>query len=199
MQAWTYRDLDTKWRWVVCLMLQLLYLWGKSHSCAAGGNRIHPVALSLYPVFCCSICSWKVAVTNRRNGQVQQDATQHDTGLFQRVTAVSALSILGINAPTSNSKGKGKGKVHPETHHEDPEVEWRYSSTLSLTSALDGVGGRHAQAALPPENTWYPLYRRLGGPQGQSRRVRKISRLPGFGPRTVRHVASRYNEHQIVG
>ena len=44
-----------------------------------------------------------------------------------------------------------------------------YSSTLSLTSALDGVGGqRHALAALHPGKTRYPLYRRLGGPQGRS-------------------------------
>jgi len=46
---------------------------------------------------------------------------------------------------------KGKGKGHPRTGHERPEVEKRYSSTLSLTSALDGVGGeRHALAASPP-------------------------------------------------
>jgi hypothetical protein len=45
---------------------------------------------------------------------------------------------------------KGEGKVHPRTGHEGPEEE-RYSSTLSLTSALDGVGGqRHAPAALLP-------------------------------------------------
>jgi len=35
---------------------------------------------------------------------------------------------------------KGKGKVHPITGHEDPVVEKRYSSTHSLTSALDGGG-----------------------------------------------------------
>ena len=35
---------------------------------------------------------------------------------------------------------KGKGKVHPRTGHEDPVGEQRYSSTLSLTSALDGGG-----------------------------------------------------------
>jgi hypothetical protein len=29
-----------------------------------------------------------------------------------------------------------KGKVHPRTGHEGPEGESRYSSTLSLTSAL---------------------------------------------------------------
>jgi hypothetical protein len=33
-------------------------------------------------------------------------------------------------------KVKIKGKVHPRTGHEDPE-EYRYSSTLSLTSTLD--------------------------------------------------------------
>jgi hypothetical protein len=36
------------------------------------------------------------------------------------------------------------------------------------------------------------LYRRLGGPQGRSGRVRKISPTPGFDPRNVRSVASRY-------
>jgi hypothetical protein len=47
-------------------------------------------------------------------------------------------------------KGKGKGTVRPRTGHEGPEVEKRYSSTLSLTSALDVVGGqRHDSAALP--------------------------------------------------
>ena len=47
-----------------------------------------------------------------------------------------------------------------------------YSSTVSLTSALDGMGGqRHAPAALPPGKTRYPLCRRPGGTQGWSGRV----------------------------
>jgi len=50
-----------------------------------------------------------------------------------------------------------------------------YSCTLSLTTALEGVGGqRHAQAALPL-GARYPSYRRLGGAQGLSGRVQKIS------------------------
>ena len=64
-----------------------------------------------------------------------------------------------------------------------------YSSTLSLTPALDWAGTqRHAPAALPPGKTRYPLYRRLGGPQGRSGRVRKILPSPGFDPRTVQPV-----------
>ena len=44
----------------------------------------------------------------------------------------------------------GKSKVYPRTIHEDPEREWRYGCTLSLTSAPNGVRGqRHAPAALP--------------------------------------------------
>jgi len=46
-----------------------------------------------------------------------------------------------------------------------------------------GVGGqRHAPDALPPGMTRYPLYRRLGGPQLRSGRVRKI--LPPTGIRS---------------
>jgi hypothetical protein len=58
-----------------------------------------------------------------------------------------------------------------------------------------GVGGqRHAPAALPPGMTRYLLYRRLGKPQGRSGRVLKISPPPGFDPRTVKLVASRYTD-----
>ena len=61
------------------------------------------------------------------------------------------------------------------------------------------VGGqRHAPAALPPGKTRYPFYRRLGGPQGRSGQVRKISPPPGFDPRTVQPVASRYTDWAIL-
>ena len=44
-----------------------------------------------------------------------------------------------------------------------------------------GVRGQHhAPAALPPGKTRYSLYRRLGGPQGRSGRVRKISPPTGI-------------------
>jgi hypothetical protein len=53
-----------------------------------------------------------------------------------------------------------------------------------------GMGGqRHA---LPLVETRYPLYRRLGGPQGRSERARKISPPTGFDPRTVQSVESLY-------
>jgi len=74
-----------------------------------------------------------------------------------------------------------KGNVRFRTGHEGPEGEKSYNSTLSLTSELDGVGGQHhAPAALPPGKTRHPSYRRLGGPNGRSGRVRKISPSPGL-------------------
>jgi hypothetical protein len=67
------------------------------------------------------------------------------------------------------------GKVYPRKGHEGPNGGVEVRSTLSLTLAIDGVGGQlHAPAALPPGKTRYPLYRRLGGPQSRSGQVRKI-------------------------
>ena len=47
---------------------------------------------------------------------------------------------------------------------------------------------------LPPGKTRYPLYRRLGGPQGWFEQVRKISPPLGFDLRSAQPVASRYTD-----
>ena len=53
-----------------------------------------------------------------------------------------------------------------------------------------GVSGQSLPpAVLHPEKTRYPLYRRLGRPQGRSGRVRKILPTPEFDPQTVQPVA----------
>ena len=52
-----------------------------------------------------------------------------------------------------------------------------------------GISVRPSRS-LHPGKTRYPLYRRLSGPQ-----VRKISSPPGFDPRTVKPVASRYTDY----
>ena len=46
----------------------------------------------------------------------------------------------------------------------------------------------------PGKETRYPLYRRLGGSQGRFGQMRKISPPPGFHPRAVQPVASRYTD-----
>jgi hypothetical protein len=77
--------------------------------------------------------------------------------------------------------------------------EQTYSSTLSLTLRPDEDWWSmpHPGRIRPGKETHYPLYRRLGGPKGRSGRVRKISPLPGFDPRTVQPVASCYIDWAI--
>ena len=50
---------------------------------------------------------------------------------------------------------------------------------------------------IPGKENRYPLCRRRGGPQGRYGRGRKISPPPGFDPRTVKPVASRYTDWSI--
>jgi len=99
-------------------------------------------------------------------------------------TALSA-SLLWI------FKRKVKGRRIAD--HDGPEGEKRYSSTLSLTSALDGGGWstpRPGGISPPPGEIRYPLHRGLGGPQDRFGPVRKISSPAVFDPRAVQPVAS---------
>ena len=104
------------------------------------------------------------------------------------------ICLLPLGSGTHNGS-TCNGKVSLKTDHEVPKGEEKYSSTLSLTSAIDSVGGQHhALSALPPVKTRCPSYGRLGGPQGRSERVRKISPPQGFDPRTVQLIASHYTD-----
>ena len=59
-----------------------------------------------------------------------------------------------------------------------------------------GWGVRFTRRPLfTPGKDSYPLYRRLGGPQGRSGQVRKISSPPGFDPRTIQAAASRNTDY----
>jgi len=85
------------------------------------------------------------------------DRTQHDIALLCTLTSfdcpdqpssgrcrIHNEKYKGREREACLYSGKGKGKakaIHPMTGHESLEGEYRYSSTLSLTSALDGVGG----------------------------------------------------------
>ena len=94
---------------------------------------------------------------------------------------------------------EGKAKSRHGRHHENPEGKQSYSSTLSLTSALGGGGWLTPLPSrfTPRKKTRYPLYRKLGGPQGRFERVRKISSPPEFDLRTVQPAASRYTDRAI--
>ena len=67
----------------------------------------------------------------------------------------------------------------------------RYRSTISSTSALDGVAS-HAPALLPGNRPG--AHSRLDGRQSRYEWVQKISHLLGINPRTVQSVASHYTD-----
>jgi hypothetical protein len=81
-------------------------------------------------------------------------------------------------------ENRGKGKIHFRTGHECLQGEKQCSSTLYLSSALDGGEWSTSRPGrfTPGKETRYPLYMRLGGTQGGSGWVLKISPPPGFDP-----------------
>jgi hypothetical protein len=82
---------------------------------------------------------------------------------------------------------KVKGNFHPSIGHEGKEGKQRDSSTLSLTSAVDGGewSTPHPGHFTPRKETQCPLYRREGGPQDRSRRLQDS--IPG--PSSPKRVA----------
>ena len=80
-----------------------------------------------------------------------------------KVTLIQALRLC-----TGRTAHRGsRGIALPFLHHG--------------TRRGEGSASRRG-CSLPPGKTRYPLYGRLGGPQGQFGKVRKISPLTGFDP-----------------
>ena len=128
------------------------------------------------------------AVTNISTVVITKESLQEMRSQICLSATEVVQTLVGMSCIWTKVKGKGKGSVHPITGHEGPEVEQRYSLTLSLTSALDGGWSRPRPGRFTAGKDPDPLYRRLGGPQGRSGRVRKILPSPGFDPRTVQPV-----------
>jgi hypothetical protein len=59
--------------------------------------------------------------------------------VYEVVTFLLLQYCVRALSETDNVSVNGKSKVHPITGHEVPVGEYSYSTTLSLTLALDGV------------------------------------------------------------
>jgi hypothetical protein len=93
------------------------------------------------------------------------------------------------------SKGKGKGRVHPRTDHEGTQWEYRYSSTLSLTSAVD-----RSEYSTPRSGSFTPGRRACTHCTG--RWVRPWAGLDGCGKShlhrdLIQPVTNRYTDYVI--
>ena len=82
---------------------------------------------------------------------------------------------------------KGKGTVHPRISHEGPDGGRciQLYSFFNLGARWGGFSTPHPGCFTTEKETRFPLYRGLGGPQGESGRVRKISPPPELDGRTL--------------
>jgi hypothetical protein len=148
-------------------------------------------------VLCSTVCSsvqrtYRTAPTSDTNVRGEQNVPA--TGLCTIATNVCAssnCSLLHVTnlangiprsflhfwkfcAPLVTSKSK-QAEVHTMTCHEGTHRVCRYSTTLSLTSALDrGLLPPRSCRFTPEKESRCQLHRRWGGPQGRSGRMRKI-------------------------
>jgi hypothetical protein len=85
------------------------------------------------------------------------------------------------------------GKVHPRTGNEGTKgtVEVWIFSFFNLGAGWGGWSSPRSGRFIPGKETRYPFSRRLGGSQGRSGQVRKISPSQECDPRTVQPVAIR--------
>jgi hypothetical protein len=113
-----------------------------------------------------------------RNKQNRRASIRKRCKVKVKCTFVQALRLC-----TTRTAHRGSRGIALLFHDHDTRGGWGVSLT--------------PRPIFAPGKTRYPLYRRLGGPQGRSGQVRKISPPPRFNPRTVQPVASRYTDWAI--
>ena len=97
-----------------------------------------------------------------------------------REVKVKCTLVQALRLCTGRTARRGNRGIAQPFHDHGTRRWWRVSVT--------------PRPLFTRGKTRFPLYRRLGGPQGRSVQVRKISPQPGFDPRTVQPVVSRYTD-----
>jgi len=128
---------------------------------------------------CLYVCEYKLHLFRR---------TQYR--LIYNMCVICFGSFSG-HRPARQYKFNGKGKIHSRGPTRAQRGDRRIALPFLFTSALDEGGWSTPRPGrfIPWKGTRYLLCRRLGGPQGRSGRVRKISSPPGFDPLIVQAVA----------
>ena len=191
---------------VICPVISIIVLWSALFLCRNRQPLFISEAMKMVIVHIFTVvrlCSYMLSkyillflFSKIRFAIKQQDKqnwrfTVIFAGQLRVVFQISIVKNVQIQVPLHYLKSKVKVKVKvnvlPITGHEGPEEEKRYSPTLSWPPYLEGGGWSAPRPGrFTPRKTRYPLYRRLGRPQGRSGMVRKISPPPGFDPRTSR-------------
>ena len=144
-----------------------------------------------------SLCR-RLGGSQGRSGQVRKISPQ--LGFDPRpVQPVASRYTVWANRPTFTSAKKLKCTLVQGLRLCTGRTAHRGSRSIALLFLDHGTRRGEGSvprpgSSLPPENTRYSLCRRLGGPQGRSGQVLKISPPLGFDPRTFQPVASRYTD-----
>jgi hypothetical protein len=142
--------------------------------------------------------------TNFRNSSQHQISRETTTGSHADIRRQTDMkTVIGSFCDYANASNKKKGKAKstlvqalrlctgPTAHTGSGGIALPFHG--QGTRRWWGVSVRPGRS-LPPGKSRYPLYGRLGGPQGRSGQVRKISPPPRFDPRTVQPVVSLYTD-----
>jgi hypothetical protein len=117
------------------------------------------------------------------------------------------IATFSPRSPSSANTGPRSQIISPCEVKVHPVTPWgpkRGSRGIALPFCEpqheEGMGWLvpHPGRLTRRKETRYPLYRRLGGPQGRSGWLRKMSPPPGLDARTVQPVASRYTDCAIL-
>ena len=110
----------------------------------------------------------------------QRKTTQISVRNVEGKSKVKCTLVQALRLCTGRTARRGSRGIALPFHDHDTRRQWGVSVT--------------PWPLFTPGKTRCPLYRRLGGPQGRSGQVRKISPPPGFDPLTVQPVARRYTD-----
>ena len=127
--------------------------------------------------------------------------TKHSTAKFLQSDIQEFRSPDNPALEKNSPRTECNGNVHPRTDHKGPEMEQRYSSTLSLTSALDSVGwSKLRPVAFTPGEEPVPIVQEAGWAPGPVwTGVKNLAPPPpGFDPCTVQPVESRYTDYTVL-
>jgi hypothetical protein len=133
---------------------------------------------------------WHSAQPGRQSYQLYTPEALYPPGKFLDTHFCYRLSKPpGLLNAERRNKSLEKFKEPYQKSNPEPPIFWRSAltnySALSLTSTLEGRGGQS------PRIIPYPLYKMLGGSQGSSAQVLKISTPTGYVPWTLKAVVRR--------
>jgi hypothetical protein len=110
------------------------------------------------------------------------------------------IPLLHVSTLSCHPQVKVKVTCHPCNRHWDSVQAERSIGGVEvylysfMTNGLEVGEGFTPRPLFTPGMNRYPLYKRLGWPQGRCGQVRKIPPVPGLDPRTVQPVANRYTD-----